>query len=127
MNSRWPMTIILLAFLLGTLCGSLATHLLYCHRFDWIMGGRGEGREEVLVNRLDSMLKLDDRQREQVKVIVHETHQEIMAMRQQIRPQMEALVEKAHVKINAILTPEQRVKFEKMVAERKEKRREKGF
>jgi hypothetical protein len=121
MNKRWPIFGVVLIFLLGILCGSLATHLLYRCRMDSITSGRGEHREELLVNRLERKLKLDDRQVVQVRSIVHETHEGIMALRRQLRPQTEAVIEKSQARINAILTPEQREKFAQMIAKHKEK------
>lgn len=123
MKKRWPIFGIVLIFLLGILCGSLATHLLCNCRMGSIISGRGETREEVLVNRLERKLKLDDRQVVQVRSIVHETHEGIMALRRQLRPQTEAAIEKAQSRINTILTPEQREKFAQMIAEHKEKMR----
>ena len=79
------------------------------------------------MNRLDHKLDLDDRQKEQVKAIVHQTQEEIKAARSQIRPQIEALIEKAQVKIRAILTPEQVKKYEQMIAAHKEKLRKRGL
>jgi hypothetical protein len=90
---------------------------------DSITSGRGEPREEVLVNRLERRLKLDDRQVVQVRSIVHETHDGITALRRQLRPQIEAVIEKSQARINAILTPEQRERFAVMIAEHKEKMR----
>jgi len=121
MKKRWPIFGIVLVFLLGILCGSLATHLLYNCRMGSIISGRGETREEVLVNRLERKLKLDDRQVVQVRSIVHETHEGIMALRRQLRPQTEAAIEKAQARINTILTPEQKEKFAQMIAKHKEK------
>jgi len=121
MKKRWPIFGIVLVFLLGILCGSLATHLLYNCRMGSMSGGRGETREEVLVERLERKLKLDDRQVALVRPIVHETHEGIMALRRQLRPQIEAAIEKSQARINAILTPEQREKFAQMIARHKEK------
>ena len=120
MKKRWPIFGIVLVFLLGILCGSLATHLLYNCRMG-PMSGRGETREEVLVERLERKLKLDGRQVALVRPIVHETHEGIMALRRQLRPQIEAAIEKSQTRINAILTPEQREKFAQMIAKHKEK------
>ena len=123
MNKKRPVIGVVMVFILGILCGSLATHFLYSCRHDF-MHGRGEAREEMLVNRLEGKLKLDDRQVGQVRAIVHETRQGITALRSQIRPQMEELIEKAQTRINAVLTPEQQAKFAKMIAERKARMKE---
>ena len=126
MKINRPIFGVVLVFLLGILCGSLATHLLYSYRMDSIISGRGESREAFLVNRLEHKLKLDERQKEQVRSIVHETHEGIKALRRQLRPQSEAVIEKSQAKINAILTPEQRDKFAQMIAEHREKMRKRG-
>jgi hypothetical protein len=125
MKKSRPIFGVVLVFFLGILCGSLATHLLYKYRMESIISGKGETREEVLVTRLSRELKLDDRQEEQVRSIIHETHEAIKGLRSQIRPQTEADIEKAQARINAILTPEQRVKYVQMIAKRKEKMRKK--
>jgi len=116
---------VVLVFLLGILCGILATHLMYKYRIDSILSGRAQTREEIIVNKLDRKLGLDKRQEEQIRTIVHDTHEEIKALRSHLRPQTEALIEKAQAKISIILTPEQRRKYEQMIAERKERVRKK--
>ena len=125
MKKSRPIFGVVLVFFLGIMCGSLATHLLYKYRMESIISGKGETREEVLVTRLSRELKLDDRQEEQVRSIIHETHEAIKGLRSQIRPQTVAVIEKAQARINAILTPEQRVKYVQMIAKRKEKMRKK--
>jgi hypothetical protein len=118
---------VIVVFVLGILCGILASRLMYNYRFESILSGRAQTREEVIVNRLDRKLDLDDRQEEQIRTIVHEAHEQIKALRTQLRPQTEAIIEKAQAKISVILTPEQRVKYERLIAERKERMRKKGL
>jgi len=127
MKKSRPIIGVLLVFFLGILCGSLATHLLYSYRFESIFSSSAQAREEAIVSRLDTKLDLDDRQEEQVRAIVHETQEEIKSVRSQIHPQTEAIIEKAQVKIRAILKPEQVNRFEQMIAAHKEKLRKKGF
>ena len=117
---------VVLVFLLGMLCGILATHLMYKYRIESILSGRAQTREEHIVNRLDRKLDLDERQEEQIRAIIHETQEQIKALRTQLRPQTEAIIEQAQAKISIILTPEQRRKYEQMIAERKERMRKKG-
>ncbi len=127
MKRSWPIFGIVLVYLLGILCGAFATHLLYKYHLDSIISGRAQTREDVIVNRLDKKLELDDRQEEQVRAIVHESQEEIKALRTQMRPQSEAIIAKAQAKISMILTPEQRNKFDRMIAERREKLRKRGM
>jgi len=127
MKNIRPIYCILVVFVLGTLCGVLGTHLFYKCRMDSIIGARGANREERLVEMLDRKLDLDARQKEQVRAIVRETQQEVRQVRRQFRPQMEATLEKAQTKIGALLTPEQRKKYEQMIAERREKSHRKDY
>ncbi len=124
-KSRKAVLGVVLVFVLGVLCGVLATHLLYNYRIETIISGREQGREELIVRRLDRKLDLDDRQEEQVRAIVHETHGVVQALRDQVRPQTEAAIEKAQARIMTILTLEQQKKYERMIAERKERIRKK--
>jgi hypothetical protein len=118
---------VVLVFVLGILCGILATHLMYKYRIESILSGRAQTREEAIVSRLDRKLDLDDRQEEQIRTIIHETHEEIKALRNQLRPQTEALIEQAQAKISIILTPVQQNKYEQIIAQRKERMRKKGL
>jgi len=124
MKNIRPLYCIIVVFLLGVLGGALGAHLYYKCRMDSHWGHGGENREERIVNRLDRELDLSAAQREQVKGIVHDTHEEIKGIRRQFRPQMDAAIEKSRVKIDAILSPEQKKKLEKMIAERKERSRD---
>jgi Spy/CpxP family protein refolding chaperone len=94
---------------------------------DSIMGARGANREERLLERLDRKLDLDARQKEQVRAILRETMAEVRQVRRQFRPQMEAAIGKGQVKISTLLTPEQRKKYEQMIAERKERSHRRDF
>lgn len=125
MKKSLPIFGVVLVFLLGILCGSLAMHLFYKYRMDSIISGRGETREEALVNRLSRELKLDDHQEELVRSVIHETHNEIKGLRSQIHPQIQVVIEKAQERINTILKPDQREIYMQMIAKHKEKLRKK--
>jgi Spy/CpxP family protein refolding chaperone len=127
MKNIRPIYCILVVFVLGTLCGVLGTHLFYKCRMDSIIGAKGANREERLVEMLDRKLDLDTRQKEQVRAIVRETQEEVRQVRRQFRPQMEAAIGKGQVKISALLTPEQRKKYEQMITERKARSHRRGF
>ncbi|HTG82037.1 MAG TPA: hypothetical protein VL949_08860 [Geobacteraceae bacterium] len=127
MKSIRPAMGIVMVFILGILCGTLATHLYYKYRIESIISGRVPTREEAIVSRLDRRLHLDGRQLEQVRAIIHETRKEIMAIREQLRPQTEAAIEKAQARVRTILTPEQQKEYAKMIAERKERMSKRGL
>jgi Spy/CpxP family protein refolding chaperone len=127
MNKLRPIYCISLVFVLGVICGVLGSQLFYKCRSDSFMGARGQNREERLVSRLDRELDLDAGQREQVRAIVRETQAEVRQFRRQFRPQMTEIIGKGQARISAILTPEQRKEYEKMIAERKEKHRKRDY
>jgi Spy/CpxP family protein refolding chaperone len=113
---------ILLVFVLGAVSGSLITHMVLQARFEAFMHGGPGVREEQIVKRLSRELSLDSGQQEQIRGIVHETHAAIREMRGQMRPRVEALLDQGQTRISAVLRPEQRDKFTKLMAERKSHR-----
>lgn len=113
---------IVIVFVLGALAGSLVTYKTYQHRVEGIMKGEPRTMREFIVRRLDRELHLDANQREQLRAIVEETHGEIKKVRKQTRPQIEEILSRSQEKVRALLRPDQREKYEKLMEERKKKR-----
>jgi len=122
MRSIKPVVGLILVFILGAASGSLVTYMVSQSRLESIVAGGPRAREEMLVKRLISRLDLDSQQREQVRAIIHETHQEMRQLRQQSRPRIEALLTDSQLRISSLLRPEQQEKFRKIIAERREHR-----
>jgi hypothetical protein len=110
---------VLLVFILGVICGAVVTHVVHRSQMETFVGRGPEAREEMLVKRLTRQLDLDSRQLEQIRPIVHETHANILNIRQQSRPQVEALLDESQRRISEILRPEQQERFAKIIADRK--------
>jgi Spy/CpxP family protein refolding chaperone len=110
---------IVLVFVLGAASGAVVTHMVYRDRMATFIKGGPESREEVIVSRLTRKLSLDVRQQEQVKAIVHEDHLAIRQIRNQYRPQIQGILEQGQARIMALLNPEQRDKFRKILEERR--------
>jgi Spy/CpxP family protein refolding chaperone len=110
---------ILLVFLLGAAGGALVTHMIHEARFEHFISGGHRMREDVIVERLTKKLDLDGRQQEQVRAIMQETHDGIRQARSRIRPQIEALLTAGQDRIKAVLRPDQREKFDRIITERK--------
>lgn len=117
---------VLLIFALGAVCGSVVTHMVQHARMESSVGRGAAAREEQLVKRLTSQLDLDSAQLERIKPIVHETHASIRQIRQQSRPQIEVILEDSQRRISEVLRPDQREKFDKIIAERKARRNSGG-
>jgi hypothetical protein len=122
MKSIKPVVGIVLVFMLGAASGALVTYLVSQARIEAIISGGPRAREDVLLNRLTRQLDLDSQQREQVKAIIHETHEDMRQIRQKWHPQVEALLADSQLRISALLRPDQQEKFKKIVAERKLRR-----
>jgi hypothetical protein len=75
--------------------------------------------ENLIVRRLSWDLRLDRAQREQLRVIVTQGHEDMKVIRKQIQPQVEELLTRSEAKVRAMLRPDQVEKFDKLVAERK--------
>jgi hypothetical protein len=117
---------ILFVFSLGVACGALIMHIAYGSRMEAFVSGKPEVREEILLKRLDRRLDLDDRQRDIVRTIIHETATELKSIRNQFRPQMNVVLDKGRAEVRKALRPEQQEKFDKFIAERRARRAAKG-
>jgi hypothetical protein len=124
MKSIKPVVGIILVFMLGAASGALVTYLVSQARIEAILSGGRRAREDILLKRLIRQLDLDSQQREQVKAIIRETHEDMRQIRQKWHPQMEAMLTDSQLRISALLRPEQQEKFKKIVAERKARRQE---
>lgn len=110
---------VMLVFSLGAVCGGVVTHMAARSRMESALSRGPVAREDMLVKRLTRQLDLDSHQQELIRPIIHETHTAIRQVRQQSRPQIEALLDESQRRILLLLHPEQREKFEKIIAKRK--------
>jgi hypothetical protein len=117
---------ILFIFSLGIACGALITHMAYRLRMEAFVSGKPGMREEILLERLDRRLDLDERQRASVRTIIHETATELKSIRRQFRPQMNMVLEKGRAEVRKILRPEQQKKFDRFIAEHRARHAAKG-
>lgn len=102
--------VVLLTFTAGVMVGVFASHMMI------LRGGHGAPLfpARAMVNRLDRRLDLTDAQRAKVEQIIRRSHANIDGMWNDLRPRMRTEVDKANAEISAILTPEQRAKFERL-------------
>ena len=71
--------------------------------------------QTMVMRRLDRKLDLTDAQEAEVRVIVKEMHESLMALREESAPKVHAEFEKARGRINEVLTEEQRKEFDEML------------
>jgi hypothetical protein len=121
MNKLKVISGILAIFLLGAIVGTLITRMIYENRVEALVSGDSQVREEAMISRLSKNIDLDETQRSQIRVIIHEMREELRDIYKQVRPQSLAVREKHRDKIRKILRPEQIGKYEKIIAESKER------
>ncbi len=119
MKSIKPIVGLILVFILGAASGSLVTYMVSQSHLESIISGDPRAREDMLLKRLTRQLDLDSQQREQVTIVIHETHEDMRQIRQRTHPQIEALLTDSQLRISSLLRPEQQEKFRKIIAERK--------
>lgn len=109
---RTAILIVAVAFVAGALIGFAGGRVWSLlrgplpHRPDFIRGR--------IVEHLDEVLGLTPQQREQVETIMERHHERMRAISDGVRPQMRQEIDAANREVDAILTPEQRAKFQKM-------------
>jgi hypothetical protein len=111
-------------FVLGMLAGGLVTAKCFQHRIHQVLAGDQSVVSNMIVRRLGWRLRLDATQKGQLRAIVGEAQQEVKAVRKQVQPQVEEIVNRAIEKERVTLRPDQAEKFDKLVAERKAKWKE---
>ncbi len=109
--------LLLLAFLLGTAAGGLGVGL-YQARMGWWHPRRDSARfQQFVLKRLTRELGLRPEQQQQVETILRETGQDFARLREEIGPRVRDIRMRSREKIQAILSPEQRTKFEALEKE----------
>ncbi|HYO62540.1 MAG TPA: periplasmic heavy metal sensor [Pyrinomonadaceae bacterium] len=83
---------------------------------------RGEKHDKNIFERMRRDLNLSEEQAGQVRAILDETREEYRALRSECRPRYDAARQKGRERIRALLTPEQRQRFDAKAAERDARR-----
>jgi predicted Holliday junction resolvase-like endonuclease len=110
---------VVLVFVLGVLAGGLITHRFYMRRIRAVLSGQPVVSTATIVRDLNRQLQLTPEQRDKLQPVINETRQRLQQVREQIEPQALGVFDDAVKRVREILTPEQREKFDKIVADRK--------
>ena len=116
MNKLKPILLMALIFIAGFAAGAVVTRIAV-RRFVQRAIVQPELLREKIERDLVRQLQLDTAQRGKVQKILMETHARIKALRREVQPQFAGVIRDSASEISAILTPEQRERFEKFRAE----------
>lgn len=115
-TSRKAYTIILCTFVMGVVAGLAAGSLV------WKRGQASPNRPNF-VQELSTELDLSPEQRAEVEVILNESKQRFQELSRQVNPQFEEIRRQYRDKISALLSPDQKARFEEW-KKRQDARRE---
>ena len=116
---KWKAIVgVILIFFLGMFAGGLVVGRIVAKRAARAAQGGTIFTAEEIAHHLGRRLDLDAQQREQVLHIVADTQSEISAVRREAEPKVRATIRDAVYKVRGVLRPEQREKFDRLVAAR---------
>jgi uncharacterized membrane protein len=104
-------------FFLGIVSGALMTYA-----WETRVSAKPADRAKADVNKFYDYLGLSPEQRIQVKQITEDSRPEFNKIFQQTRPQMDAIQKQTRSKIRAVLTEEQKKKYDEFNAANEERR-----
>ncbi|GAC1660914.1 MAG: hypothetical protein NVS9B4_12490 [Candidatus Acidiferrum sp.] len=112
-------------FVLGVLLGGAGGYALgrHSHRWRFERSGNEAARHAQRVDQITRMLDLSPAQRQQMDEILTDFEGQMKAIRKQAQPQISQVRQKGRERIMAILTPEQKPKFEEFLKKLDEERR----
>lgn len=104
-------------FLVGVAVGALGAHLVSRHG---MRGGPAGFSHHTMMTDLYRRLDLDANQKRQVDAIFADSHRETAALWREVRPRVEAVIERTQNRIALLLNPRQRQEFDRYRREHSE-------
>jgi Spy/CpxP family protein refolding chaperone len=125
--SRKAVVLVLVVFVLGVALGALGAYLVNGR----VWGAHPEvfrhrDKRTQMIEQLTRELALTQDQHKELEAILSDMHSKYEALHQQINPQTERVRQEGRERIRAILTPEQRPRFEEFLRRMDEERKRKA-
>ncbi len=126
-TSRKAVVLVLVVFVLGIALGALSAYLVNAR----VWGAHPEtsrhrDKRTQMIEHLTRELALTQDQHKELDAILSDMHSKYEALHQQISPQTERVRQEGRERIRAILTPEQRPRFEEFLRRMDEERKRKA-
>lgn len=112
--------LVVVVFVLGVLLGGVADHLFGARVFG---NPAPQSKRDQIIGQLTSQLSLTPDQQKQITGIVDDTRAEWRTLYAPLEAQHEQIRQQSRDRIRAILTPEQRAKFEEFMKSLDEQRK----
>jgi hypothetical protein len=109
--------VVVLVFFAGVGVGIVGTGAVVRHAVRRIVAHPDLVRDRI-ERELERRLDLTGEQRTKVQRILTESHQHIKDLRREFQPRFLSIVEEAETEISAVLGPEQRERFQKLIREK---------
>ena len=113
MKTLKPWLVIILVFIAGFVGGVVTTRAVVRHWVGQAIANPDRVRG-LIQRRLALRLRLDRQQRQEVNEILTDTQAELRHLRMDFAPRYSEIMSNAQSEISAILTPEQRVRFDRL-------------
>ena len=114
---RWKIWVgLVLIFAAGAACGGAATGLYVRYRLHSLIAGGPMAVQKVLIERLTSLLDLDEEQARLAAPIIAGTHDKLLEHRYNNRAAIEAILQDGKLRLQPLLTPRQRARLNEMEA-----------
>lgn len=114
-----PWIVITLVFVTGFAAGVVVTRGMVRHFIQQAVADPDRVRD-VIERRLNRQLRLDVAQRQQVHDILVDSQKDLRELRGEFRPRFLTIVTNAEQRVSAVLTAEQRERFEKFREENRQ-------
>jgi len=122
MSSRKAIAFLMAVFVLGAAAGVLGTMWATRTGLAATSGPPSKFSKQGAMEWLNTELKLTAEQQQQLGVILDETASGYEAIRERVRPEYDQVRQQSRDRIRAILTPEQKARFEELVRQMGEER-----
>jgi Spy/CpxP family protein refolding chaperone len=112
--------LVVVVFVLGVLLGGVADHLFGSRVFG---NPVPQTKRDQIISQLTLQLSLTTDQQKQLTTIVDDTRAQVRTLFAPLEPQHDQIRQQGRERIRAILTPEQKPKFEEFLRQLDEQRR----
>lgn len=110
--------LLVLSFVMGSIAGAVAFNLYRNHV-------AAAGPHDI-VAELAQDLKLDEAQKDKLRLIMNQTRERFRALSKQMEPQFQAIRDESNREIRQILRDDQKANFEKVIQALDQRRRPRG-